>query len=74
MRTKSRDALLRHVRSEHYKRLLMLMDLGSDPPLIEFHTVTETSGLNLIEKCAIPLKAGSGGRAAERILVLPQNG
>ena len=46
---KSRDDLLQHLRSEHYKRLLMLMDLGSEPPLVEFHTVTETKGLDLIE-------------------------
>ena len=29
---KTQDDLLRHVRSEHYKRLLVLMDLGSEPP------------------------------------------
>jgi len=41
--------LLRHLRSEHYKRLLILMDLGSDPPLVQFHIVAETKGLDLIE-------------------------
>ena len=46
---KSREELLQHLRSEHYKRLLMLMDLGSEPPVIEFHTVAETRGLDLIE-------------------------
>ena len=46
---RSRDDLLRHLRSEHYKRLLMLMDLGSEPPVVEFHTVAETRGLDLIE-------------------------
>lgn len=46
---KSREELLQHLRSEHYKRLLMLMDLGSEPPLVEFHTVTETKGLDLVE-------------------------
>jgi quinol monooxygenase YgiN len=48
-RWKTQDDLLRHLRSEHYKRLLALMDLGSEPPLIEFHTVAETKGLELIE-------------------------
>jgi quinol monooxygenase YgiN len=47
---KSQDDLLRHVRSEHYKRLLVLMDLGDEPPVIEFHTVAETRGLDLVER------------------------
>ena len=46
---KTQEDLLRHVRSEHYKRLLALMDLGSEPPVVEFHTVTETKGLDLIQ-------------------------
>jgi quinol monooxygenase YgiN len=46
---KSHDDLLRHIRAEHYKRLLVLMDLGEEPPLIEFHTVAETQGLDLVE-------------------------
>ena len=46
---KSPDDLLRHLRSEHYRRLLILMDIGSEPPLVEFHTVAETRGLDFIE-------------------------
>lgn len=45
----TQDDLLRHIRTEHYKRLLSLMDLGTGPPLVEFHTVLETKGLDLIE-------------------------
>jgi quinol monooxygenase YgiN len=47
---KSQSDLLRHLRSDHYKRLLILMDLGSEPPVVEFHTVAETKGLDLIER------------------------
>jgi quinol monooxygenase YgiN len=47
---KTQDDLLRHIRTEHYKRLLALMELGTAPPLVEFHTVTETRGLDLIER------------------------
>jgi len=47
---KTQDDLLRHIRTEHYKRLLALMELGTTPPLVEFHTVTETKGLDLIER------------------------
>ncbi|MGA7410373.1 MAG: antibiotic biosynthesis monooxygenase family protein [Bryobacteraceae bacterium] len=46
---RSREDLLRHLRSEHYKRLLILMEFGTGPPLVEFHTVAETQGLDLIE-------------------------
>jgi quinol monooxygenase YgiN len=46
----SRDDLIRHLRSEHYKRLLALTELGSEPPLVEFHTVTETAGFELIQR------------------------
>jgi quinol monooxygenase YgiN len=45
----NQDDLMRHLRSEHYKRLLLLMDLGDEPPVVEFHTVTETKGLDLIQ-------------------------
>ena len=46
---KTQADLLRHIRTEHYKRLLALMELGTTPPLVEFHTVSETKGLDLIE-------------------------
>lgn len=49
-RWKTPDDLMRHLRSEHYKRLLVLMDLGEEPPVVEFHTVTETKGLDLIQQ------------------------
>lgn len=49
-RWRTEDDLARHLRSEHYKRLLAVMDMGSEPPLVEFHTVAETKGLDLIER------------------------
>jgi quinol monooxygenase YgiN len=49
-RWKSPDELMRHLRSEHYKRLLGLMDLGEEAPVVEFHTVSETKGLDLIQQ------------------------
>ena len=47
---KTQEDLLRHLRSEHYKRLLVLMDLGNAPPLVKFHTVAGTEGLDFIER------------------------
>jgi quinol monooxygenase YgiN len=42
--------LLRHIRSDRYKRLLLLMELGSEQPTIEFYTVSELRGLDFIRK------------------------
>ena len=40
--------LLRHIRSDNYKRMLLLMELGIAPPSIEFYTVSVFRGLDLI--------------------------
>ena len=40
--------LLRHIRSDTYKKFLLLMELGSEQPTIEFYTVSELRGLDLI--------------------------
>jgi quinol monooxygenase YgiN len=49
-RWSTEENLTHHLTSDRYKRLLVLMDLGDDPPHIEFHTVTRTSGLDLIQR------------------------
>ena len=41
--------LIHHVQSEGYKKLLGLMELGAEPPSIEFLTVSEARGLDFIE-------------------------
>ncbi|MCI0389466.1 MAG: hypothetical protein MOB07_11985 [Acidobacteria bacterium] len=41
--------LIHHIRSDAYKRLLLLMELGVEPPSIEFLSVSEVRGLDLIE-------------------------
>jgi quinol monooxygenase YgiN len=46
---KTEDDLTQHVRSEVYKKLLFLMELGSEPPTIEFHAISETRGLEFIQ-------------------------
>ena len=48
-RWESMNHLIRHVRSEGYKKLLGLMELGAEPPTIEFLTVSEARGLDFIE-------------------------
>jgi quinol monooxygenase YgiN len=46
---KTEDDLTRHVRSEVYKKLLFLMELGAEPPTIEFHAISQTRGLEFIQ-------------------------
>lgn len=42
------EDLTTHLQSENYKRLLLLMELSSVPPVIEFWTVQEVRGLELV--------------------------
>ena len=49
-RWESHDALMRHLKSDLYKRLLLLMELSASPPMLEFLTVNELRGLDLVEE------------------------
>ena len=44
------EDLISHLQSDSYKRLLLLMELSAVPPVLEFCTVEETSGLELVQK------------------------
>lgn len=41
--------LERHIRSEHFFLILSAMELGCKGPLVEFHKVHTTSGIEYIE-------------------------
>jgi quinol monooxygenase YgiN len=42
--------LTRHLQSDTYKRFLLLMELSPIAPRLEFYTVAETRGLDLVEE------------------------
>ncbi len=44
------DALTRHLRSDTYKRLLLVMELSPVPPVLKFYTVQEVRGLDLVQE------------------------
>jgi quinol monooxygenase YgiN len=44
------EDLIRHLQSDSYKRLLLLMELSPVPPILKFCTVQEVKGLELVEK------------------------
>lgn len=41
--------LILHLQSDAYKRLLLLMELSPEPPVLQFYTVEEVRGLDLVE-------------------------
>jgi len=45
----SDEYLQRHLSSDEYKKVLLVMELAVTPPEIRFDTVTESSGLEIIE-------------------------
>ena len=45
----TQEDLESHIRTDHQRRLLALMDLLSEQPEVRFNTVSHTSGMNLIE-------------------------
>ena len=47
-RWKTEQDLIRHLRAQQYRSLLILLELSLEPPQIEFHDVVKTRGLELI--------------------------
>jgi hypothetical protein len=50
----SEENLIRHLQSGTYKKLLLLMELSAVPPSLEFFTVLEFRGLDLVETARAP--------------------
>ncbi len=48
----SKDLMV-HLQSDTYKRLLLLMELSPSPPVLQFFTVQEVQGLDLVEKARV---------------------
>jgi len=53
-RWENQEYLVRYLQSQIYKRLLLLAELGSAPPSVEFFTVVEFRGLDLVEGARSP--------------------
>ena len=48
-RWRDESDLIKHLRSEHYRSLLVLMESSAEQPVIEFHTVAKSQGLEFVE-------------------------
>jgi quinol monooxygenase YgiN len=49
-RWENQEYLVHYLRSQDYKRLLLLVELSATPPVVEFFNVLEIRGLDLVEK------------------------
>jgi quinol monooxygenase YgiN len=47
---RSNEDLQRHLRSESYQRVLLVMEMAATPPDVKFETITDSSGVEIIEE------------------------
>ncbi len=47
---RNQDDLNQYLRSEDYRRMLLLMELAGEPPEIKFQKISETAGIEVIEE------------------------
>ena len=47
------EDLQRHLQSENYRKMLLVIELASEPPEIRFDTIAQTSGMETIEQARI---------------------
>ena len=47
---RSDENLQRHLRSEGYQKVLLVMEMAGRPPDIRFDTITDSSGVEIIEE------------------------
>jgi quinol monooxygenase YgiN len=51
---RSKEDLIRHLQSDAYKRILLFLELSPKPPILEFYTVQEVSGIELVKEARNP--------------------
>jgi quinol monooxygenase YgiN len=44
------EDLQRHLQSEKYRRILLVIEMAAEPPEIRFDTIAQTSGMETIEQ------------------------
>lgn len=52
---KSMDGLLGHIQSKEFNKVLAVMELASEPPKVEFLTISNKAGMELIEEARMTL-------------------
>jgi quinol monooxygenase YgiN len=46
----NQDHLDRYLRSEDYRRMLLVMEMADEPPEIKFQTISNQAGLDVVER------------------------
>ncbi|MCX5852869.1 MAG: antibiotic biosynthesis monooxygenase [Deltaproteobacteria bacterium] len=46
----SEEGMTRHLRSQDYQKILIVMEMAMKPPEIQFNTITGSTGVETIEK------------------------
>jgi quinol monooxygenase YgiN len=47
---RSEEELTHHLSSDHFRNVLLVMEMASEEPEIEFHSVEHSAGVEVIEK------------------------
>jgi quinol monooxygenase YgiN len=56
----SEKYLQRHLRSDQYRKILLVVEMAEEPPEIRFETITHSSGVETIEKARNQTEPVSG--------------
>ena len=48
-RWENQEQLYKHIRSDLYRKILAVIDMSSQPPAVEFSTISSTAGMEMIE-------------------------
>jgi quinol monooxygenase YgiN len=46
----NQDQLDRYLRSEEYRRMLLVMEMAGEPPEIKFQTISSQAGIEVVER------------------------
>ena len=49
----SPEGILQHLRSDDYRRILLVLEMAEEPPDIRFDTIAQSSGIEVIRKARI---------------------
>ncbi len=52
-RWKSQCDLTRHLRTEQYRKVLLVMEMAGEPPEVRFHTIAHATGVETIEQARL---------------------
>jgi quinol monooxygenase YgiN len=47
---RSEEELTRHLGSDHFRNVLLVMEMATEPPEIGFHTVEHSAGVEVVER------------------------